>query len=84
MLDEFIEHLKEVKEEVLEHHSAFVRKNFTNALRECEESLESALSMVGGLFLHDFMSMEEYVSMTQTLLSAHAKYLDFIEGKIPD
>lgn len=84
MLDEFTENLKEVKESVREHHSAFVRKNFTNAIRECEESLESALSMVGGLFLHDFMSMDEYVSMTQTLLSAHAKYLDFIEGKIPD
>lgn len=84
MLDEFTEHLKEVKEEVLEHHSTFVRKNFSNALKECEESLECALSMVGGLFLHDFISMDDYVTVTQTLLAAHAKYLDFIEEKIPD
>lgn len=84
MLDEFTEHLKEVKQEVLEHHSSFVTRNFTNALKECEESLESALSIVGGLFLHDFMSMDEYVSTTQILLSAHAKYLEFIEEKIPD
>ena len=84
MLDEFAEHLKEVKQEVLEHHSSFVTHNFTNALRECEESLEAALSMIGGLFLHDFITMDDYMSMTQTLLSAHAKYLEFIEGKIPD
>lgn len=84
MLDEFFVKLREVREEVREHHSAFVSKNFTNALRECEESLESALSMVGGLFLHDFMSMDEYVSTTKILLAAHAKYLEFIEEKIPD
>ena len=84
MLVEFSENLKEVKESVRKHHSSFVRKNFTNALKECEESLEAALSMVGGLFLHDFMSMDEYVSTTQILLAAHAKYLEFIEEKIPD
>ena len=84
MLDEFIVKLKEVKEEVREHHSSFVCKNFANALKECEESLESALSMVGGLFIHDFMSMDEYVSTTQILLAAHFNYLEFIEEKIPD
>ena len=84
MLDEFIEHLKEVKQEVLEHHSSFVARNFINALKECEESLETALSMVGGFFLHDFISMDEYVSATQILLAAHVKYLEFIEEKIPD
>lgn len=84
MLDEFIENLKEVKEEVKEHHSSFVRKNFASALKECEESLESALSMIGGLFLHDFITMDEYTTMSRTLLSAHEKYLEFIEGKIPD
>nr|DAK83212.1 MAG TPA: hypothetical protein [Caudoviricetes sp.] len=84
MLDEFVNHLKEVKESVREHHSAFVRKNFSNALKECEDSLEAALSMIGGLFLHEFITMDEYVHMSSILLSAHAKYLEFIEGKIPD
>lgn len=84
MLDEFTENLKEVKESVREHHSDFVRKNFASALKGCEESLESALSMVGRLFLHDFITMDEYTSMSRTLLSAHAKYLEFIEEKIPD
>ena len=84
MLDEFVNHLKEVKESVREHHSAFVRKNFSNALKECEDSLEAALSMIGDFFLHDFITMDDYMSMTQTLLSAHVKYLEFIEGKIPN
>lgn len=84
MLDEFTENLKEVKESVREHHSAFVRKNFSVALNECEESLESALFTIGRLFLHDFISMDEYLSMSRTLVSAHAKYLEFIEEKIPD
>jgi len=84
MLDEFIEHLKEVKEEVLEHHSTFVRKNFASVLKECEESLESALHMVGRLFLHDFITMNEYTNLSRTLLEAHTKYLEFIEEKIPD
>jgi hypothetical protein len=84
MLDEFIENLKEVKDNVREHHSSFVRKNFSSALEECEKSLESALSMIGSLFLHDFITMDDYLHMSATLLSAHEKYLEFIEEKIPD
>ena len=84
MLDEFAENLKEVKESVREHHSSFVRKNFGGALEECEKSLESALSMIGRLFIHDFITMDDYIHMSGTLLSAHEKYLEFIEEKIPD
>ena len=84
MLDDFIVNLNEVKQKVQEHHSAFVRKNFTNALNDCEEIMEAALSLIGGLFFHDFITLEDYTSMSHTLLAARAKYLEFIEEKIPD
>lgn len=84
MLDDFYEDLKELQEEVNDHHDPRIRKNFTNAIDVCTESFESSLNMAGNMYLHDFLSFKEYNEFTQLLIKAHKAHLDFIATKLPD
>ena len=84
MLDDFYSDLKELEEEVADHHDPRIRKNFTNAINVCVESLEYSLNMAGNMHLHDFLSFKEYNEFTTLLVKAHKAHLDFIASKLPD
>lgn len=84
MLDDFYEELKELVEEVNDHHDPRIRKNFSNAIDVCTESFESSLNMAGNTYLHDFLSFKDYDDFTRLLIKAHKNHLDFIASKLPD
>lgn len=84
MLDEFYSYFKDLEAAIDEYNDLRIRKNFTNAVNECTESLESAMNVAANMYMHDFFSFEEYNKFSTMAISAHIKYLNFITTKLPD
>lgn len=84
MLDEFYNDAKELKYNLENYSDLRIRKNFTNAVDECIESLESALNVAGKMFMHNFFTFNEYNKFSDMAINSHINYLNYIISKLPD